>query len=152
VLTETLSGGSVSVPIATAGLPTGNYVLYAAYQGDANDAASTSEEQTVALRGKAATHVTLTASPSSPTEGQTVTLSATVAETNTASLVPTGTVTFTSGTLTLGMGTLNASGVATVTESSSGVAPGAYPVKASYGGDTLHAASSASITVTVKGP
>ena len=82
----------------------------------------------------------------------TVTLTATVAEGNAASLVPTGTVTFTSGTLTLGTGTLNASGVATLTESTSGVAPGAYPVKASYAGDTLHAASSVSISVTVDKP
>jgi hypothetical protein len=126
--------------------------LYASYAGDANDAASTSEEQTVALRGMSATHVTLSASPSSPTEGQSVTLTATVAEGNAASLVPTGTVTFTSGTLTLGTGTLNASGVATLTESTSGVAPGAYPVKASYAGDTLHAASSVSISVTVDKP
>jgi hypothetical protein len=93
-----------------------------------------------------ATTTALTASPNPATVGQTVTLTATVAETS-GSGVPTGSVTFYDGTTSLGTGTLS-SGSATYSTSS--LAVGSHSITARYGGDTNNATStSAAVTVTV---
>jgi hypothetical protein len=61
---------------------------------------------------------------------------------------PTGTVTFTSGTTTIGSATLDSSGVATLTPD---LSTGAINIVASYGGDDQHDASS-SAAVSVSNP
>jgi hypothetical protein len=58
---------------------------------------------------------------------------------------PTGTVTFKDGTLTLGTGTLNASGLATYTTSD--FAAGSHNITAVYGGDSNFAASTSAILI-----
>lgn len=96
-----------------------------------------------------ATATTLGASPASPHPGQSTTLTATV--TSHAAPAPTGTVTFTEGTVTLGTATLNATGQATLTTSFPTL--GTQVVTATYGGDAAHAASSsATLAVSVQNP
>lgn len=86
------------------------------------------------------TTVTVGASPSSTTFGQTVTITATVAPAS-GSVMPTGTVTFTDGSTTLGSAPLQ-NGQATRTAST--LAVGQHSLTASYGGDPGDAASTSS--------
>jgi uncharacterized repeat protein (TIGR03803 family) len=72
--------------------------------------------------------------------GSSLTLTATVSPTS-GSPVPTGTVSFYSGTTLVGSGALNGSGVATVVKQTSGLPAGTYPVYAVYGGDSDNANS-----------
>jgi hypothetical protein len=73
--------------------------------------------------------VTLTSSQNPSGVGQLVTFSATV----TGGGTPTGTVSFKDGTTVIGIGTLNASGIATFATSS--LAQGSHSITASYSGD-----------------
>jgi subtilase family serine protease len=90
------------------------------------------------------TTTTLTILPASPVNaGTSVTLTATVKPSSTSTKTPTGTVTFTDAVLgKLGTGTLNTSGVATL--SSSTLAGASYSVTATYGGDTNFSGSTSS--------
>lgn len=127
----------------------GIYSMTAAYGGNSIDGPSVSSPP-VTVTVASPTTTTLTAVPTILTVGQTLTLTATVAAS--VGPVPDGTVTFLSGTGTLGavLGTarLNAGGVATLT-----LTPpvGVYSITASYGGIPLDApsASSPPISVTV---
>jgi Bacterial Ig-like domain (group 3)/FG-GAP-like repeat len=78
------------------------------------------------------TNTAVTASAATITLGQSVTFTATVTP-QSGTGVPTGTVTFLDGGTSLGTGTLNGSGVATLTTSS--LAQGAHSVTANYAGD-----------------
>lgn len=98
----------------------------------------------------AVTKTTLSASPTSAVAGASVTFTATVTETS-GTAVPTGTVTFNSGTTALGTGTLNAAGVATYTTSK--LVAGSYTVTAAYGGDSANNASTSGVvTETITAP
>ncbi len=93
----------------------------------------------------AASSTTLTSSASSVPAGTSVTLTATVKG---SSGTPTGTVTFLNGSTSLGTGTLNGSGVATLTTSLS--AAGTDSITAQYSGDaTFSASTSSAVPVTV---
>ena len=89
-----------------------------------------------------ASDTSLAVSPETVIAGGTVTLTATVFAS--AGGTPTGTVQFLSGTTVVGTATLNSSGVATLSISSSGVPPGAYSASADYLGDSSFPASSSS--------
>jgi len=90
---------------------------------------------------------TLSLSAASSTIGQSITLTAKVAG-PTGSAVPTGTVTFLSGTTTLGTGTLDATGTATY--STTTLAVSTYTLTAGYAGDSNFSASTSSAqTLTV---
>ena len=92
------------------------------------------------------TSTTLTASPDPAFDDQPVTLTATVSPAPTGS--PAGTVSFYSGTTLLGTGTLNASGVATLTTSS--LVVGSDSITAAYAGNAGFAASTSSaLSLTV---
>ena len=96
----------------------------------------------------AASRTTLTSSTSSAIAGQPVTLTAAVTSATTGSPTPTGTVTFYDGATSIGTGTLNASGVATLTTTTLPV--GIDVITASYGATADYAASTSSTaTVTV---
>lgn len=91
------------------------------------------------------TAITLSATPASASAGANVTLTASASPSGSA--YPTGTITFTSGTSTVGTGILS-SGVATFTTSS--FSPGTYLVTATYGGDAnFVAATSNPATVSI---
>jgi hypothetical protein len=110
-------------------LPAGMYSITAVYGGDANDEGSTSGA--VALTVNTATTMTTVATSGTPALVLApITFTATVTSNGG---VPTGTVTFFSGTTSLGTGTLNAGGVATFTTSA--LTAGTYSITASYGGD-----------------
>ncbi|MGD0859610.1 MAG: Ig-like domain repeat protein [Terracidiphilus sp.] len=135
--------------ITLTGLTGGPHVLSASYSGDNNYASSASANLHIAI-GTSATitsAVSITApwvNPTSANPGQSVTLSATVALT--VAGTPTGTVTFTSGSATLGSAQVlpaqvngAAGGQATLTIST--LAMGSYNIVATYGGDQNSTAS-----------
>ena len=84
------------------------------------------------------TATSLSASPANTSAGTNVTLNATVAP-SAGNGTPTGTVTFMNGSAKLGSGTLNSSGVATLTTTA--IPVGNHSVTAVYSGDSSFAAS-----------
>jgi hypothetical protein len=145
--TATLNS-SAQATFTTSSLGAGSHSITAVYGSDANYAASTSASLTEVVNGPAqvGTTTTLIGSPNPATVGQSVTLTATVAEVG-GSGVPTGTVTFYEGTTSLGTGTLS-SGIAAYSASS--LAAGTHSITAAYGGDSSNAASTSSaVTITI---
>ena len=145
----TLSGGSCTLSASTSTLTAGTYPVVATYAGTTGFGGSTSPSYNVVLN-KASTTTTVTASPSSVTPPADITLTATVKRSAPGAGTATGTVTFKTGTTTIGTSTLNGSGVASFTSPTNGVSAGSYPVTATYSGDASDNASSGSVTVTVK--
>ena len=138
----TITGGKATFTTST--LAVGTYSITASYAGDVNNAPSTSAPVSlnVTLIPTATSLATTTTGGTTP---QTV-LIAVVLSTNGGS-TPTGTVTFTSNGNTIGSGTLDASGVVTLTPN---LPAGTYSVVAAYGGDATHAPST-SQPVTISG-
>ncbi len=135
--TSPLSGNSASISTST--LPAGPDPITATYNGDANNSIATATlTQTVNLNTPA---ITVTTSGPS-TFGNPVTV--------TTTLPPgtTGTVTVTSGGITLGSGPVNpVTGIATITTT---VLPvGSDPITATFGGDTNNNPATGSTTQTV---
>jgi hypothetical protein len=123
----------------------GNYAIDAVYAGDTQDGGSTSNTVTVESE-KGTTSTALAAMPNPVSEGQPVTLTATVT-TNGGTVA--GTVTFASGTHVLGTVNVNG-GVAQLSASSGGVPPGNYAVTATYNGSSRQSVSTSTpVTVTV---
>ncbi len=98
----------------------------------------------------AATTTTLTATPDPQTTGLNVVLTATVAETTGGAAVPSGTVNFYNGTTLIGPGTVNSSGIATLTTTILPV--GNDSLMATYVGNINYATSSGSTTETITAP
>ena len=142
--TGTLNSSGVATLVLTP--PVGVYSITASYGGSSTDAASVSSPPIKVTVTLAPTTTTLIAVPTTLNYGQTLTLTATVTASN--GVAPTGAVTFLNGAATLGTGTLNASGVATLVLTP---AVDTYSITASYGGSSTDAASVSSppITVTV---
>jgi large repetitive protein len=125
--TSTLSAATTKLP---------SHTIKAVYAGDSNFETSTgSVSQTVSLYS---TTTTLSASPNPSAYGQSVTLTASVTTTGTSA--PTGTVTFSNGTTSLGKGTVGSNGTATLKTTSLPV--GSNSLTASYSGDKNNASSS----------
>ncbi len=144
--TGTVNSSGVAT-LAVTSLPTGTASLTATYSGDDNFATSTSTAASFTV-AQASTTTTVTSSVASPTPYEAVTLTATVAAVSPGAGTPTGTVTFFNGTTSLGTGTLNSSGVATLAISS--VPVGNYSITAQYSGDTNFTGStSTAITASV---
>jgi uncharacterized repeat protein (TIGR03803 family) len=141
-----LSGGHASVTVATGSYAPGSYNVTAKYSGDATDQSSTSSPVAVTL--KAATSTTLTVTPNPVPANSAVSLTAKVKQTY-GSAIATGTVTFSVGGTVAGTAALDNTGSGSVDLSSVGIAPGTYPVTASYSGDAMNGASS-SPAVSVK--
>ena len=144
--TGTLASGVAT--LATTALPAGTNTITASYAGDTNFTASTAASvQVVVSAPKTTTTITLTATPSSSTYGQAVTLTATLSPFSAGSSTTNGeSVSFSNGSTALGTGTL-ASGVATLTTST--LPAGSNSITASYAGDANFAASSSGVSVTV---
>ncbi len=134
-----LAGGvaTIAVPLSTAG----THTLIAAYLGSSSYGPSTSspvQQQVTPANG-----VMLTASPNPAPPGQPVTLTATVTSTN-----ATGTVTFYSGSTSLGVGTLAGGTTAVIVPA---FPIGTHVLTAAYSGDATHpAATSAPVTLVVR--
>ncbi len=141
--TSVLSGGKATYADST--LAVGIYSITAQYLGDTNDSTSVSTATSLAVN----TIPTTTVITSGITTGANpqVVLVAAVLD-NGAGPVPTGTVTFYSGTTLLGSATVDSTGAATITPS---LALGAnYSIDAVYSGDTDHGSSTSS-AISVSG-
>ncbi|MGD0630257.1 MAG: Ig-like domain repeat protein [Terracidiphilus sp.] len=139
--------GSGKTSVTYSALTAGSYQITAVYNGDANDAGSTSPAITEVV-GLLPTTTDLSSASTTGANSQTI-LVATVQNSGSVGPAPTGSVTFTSGTNVIGTAPLNADGVATLTPN---LGAGTYNIIASYPGDTLHGPSqSAPITVTSLG-
>jgi RHS repeat-associated protein len=137
-----LGSGALDDGVATltlSDLVAGSHPIVATYNGDDNDAGSSSNTLTQIV-DPAATTTTLTSSEDPSAFGDTVTFTATVAAAND---MPTGSVDFRDQTTNtdLGSGTLN-DGVATV--SASDLTIGTHQILATYLGDGNHAESPSS--------
>jgi hypothetical protein len=144
--TANLVGTTGQTTFTTAALVVGSHAITVSYPGDPNYAAGTSAVLTQVVK-QAQTTTTAAVSPNPAFAGGTLTATATVKLTQGVN-VPTGTVTFTSGTLTLGSAALGASGTATVNTT---LPIGTYSIVATYSGDVNDAGSAASpIPLTVQ--
>jgi hypothetical protein len=132
------------VTYSSAALAFGSHSITAAYSGDADDTASTSNVLNETIDA-IPTKTTLAVSASSVNTNQQLTLAASVFS---AGSVPiTGTVTFQNGSTVLGSSALSNSGTATL---STTLAAGTYNIVAVYSGDAFNAGStSVPVTVTV---
>ncbi len=128
----------------TTSLAVGSHNITAVYGGDPNDAGSTSTVVTENVTAYAS-QTSLVASSTSLNTDQELTLLTTT--TSTSGGAVTGTITYMSGTTTLGSATVGANGSATLTINP---AAGSYSIAAHYSGDALNAPSVSNIvTVTV---
>jgi len=144
------SGGSVTAVVPTGTVAAGSYTLEARYNPDGNDNGSTSAGLKYTLT-KATTATVLSVPGSTGTVGESGTLTATVTRTD-GSGVPTGSVVFyANGNRSLGTGTLNSAGKATLTIDSAPYGPGSYSLSATYQGDGGDSqSSSAAVPFTLK--
>jgi YVTN family beta-propeller protein len=143
--TVSLNSAGVAT-FSTAALAVGSQTITAIYNGDTNDAGSTSAALTENIQ-QATTLTTLITSGSPSLSGSAVTFTATVTASNGPG-TPSGTLTFKDGSSVIGSGTLNASGVAAFTTSS--LVPGQHSISAVYSGDTNNAGSSSTLPQTVQ--
>lgn len=144
--TGTLNAGGVATVTNTT-LAAGSYQITAVYSGDTDDSGSTSAAITEVV-GLLPTSTNLSTATTTGANSQTI-LVATVENSGAVGPAPTGTVTFTDGTNTIGSAPLNADGVATLTPN---LGAGSYTIVASYAGDSLHGPSkSSAIPVTSLG-
>ena len=144
--TGTLDSAGVAT-LTTTALSLGSHSITAVYGGDTSfaSATSTSIAQTV---GQANTSTSLSSSPHPSVFGQSTTLTAHVDVDAPGAGSPTGTITFTDGSITLGTATLNGNGDASITIAAFTV--GDHSIIATYGGDTDFIASTSTvITQTV---
>ncbi|MGO9340656.1 MAG: Ig-like domain repeat protein [Terracidiphilus sp.] len=127
--TGTLNSSGVST-MSTSTLAAGTYNLIAQYAGNGNFLSSISPAVSVKVTAGAqsATTTILAATPNPVVDGNALGLTATVKGIGTG--IPRGTVNFMSGATLLGSGTLNSSGIATLSTSS--LAVGTYSLTARY--------------------
>ncbi len=122
-------------------LAAGSHSITAVYSGSTSFAGSTSSAVTLVINaGATATTTTLSISPNPATFIQTITLTATIAPHSTDT--PPGAVNFMDGSTSVGIGSLNTSGVATFSVSS--LTPGTHSITAVYSGSASFASSTSS--------
>ncbi len=123
-LAATGKSGSELLTIQVAPLAAGTHVLSAQYSGDSNYSAITFGNYSVVVGGGTATSTNVSVQPASPVAGLPATFTA-----NVSGGAPTGTVTFSAGSLNIGSAPL-VNGVATLATSSLTVGP--YSVNPTY--------------------
>jgi parallel beta-helix repeat protein len=143
--TGTLNGSGVAT-FTTLALAVGSHPMTGSYGGDATYAVSTSPAVNQVVN-KANTSTVDLSNVNPSTVGQSVTFTATVTAVAPGAGTPTGTVTFLDGVATLGTGTLNGSGVATLTTSS--LTLGSHSITVSYSGDGSFNVSTSSVVTQV---
>jgi hypothetical protein len=132
--TETATLSGVAFP------GTAIHDAFASFPGDSNYASSQSTTVPLNDQGLTTTTTALNASPNPALPAQTVTLTATISPTPTGS--PLGTVSFYDGATLIGTGTVNSSGVATLTTST--LSSGSHSLTAAYSGNSLFGTSTSS--------
>lgn len=144
---ETIRMTNGVATLTTSALPVGNDSITALYESD-NTFASSTSKAVVAAVSAVPTTTTLAVSPTQPSLGQTVDLTATVAPAGTNTGTPTGTVTFLDGASVLGTSSVNSSGVATL--ATTGLVGGSNALTARYNTDGNFATSTSPVvSVTV---
>ena len=136
------AAGSASLTLST--LPVGTNPVSASYAGQGEDGGSTGNTSVTVYADQ--TTATLSASSASILAGQNETL--TVAVTSPNGSTPAGTVTFLNGAATLGTGTLNASGMATLSTTALPVGTNSIDVTYAANGNDAGATSN-TVVVTV---
>ncbi|GAA1895492.1 hypothetical protein GCM10009716_01830 [Streptomyces sodiiphilus] len=144
VLTGTLDGSGVAT--ASTPLDVGTYTVTATYQGDGDFTSSVGVVQQVVQQASSETSVSVDPSPS--VAGEVVSLTATVSAVAPGAGTPTGLVQFTVDGVSVGTGTLDGSGVATVTTALPDA--GSYSVVATYLGDAEFVQSSDTVLQVVE--
>ena len=137
------SSGSAS--FASSSLAAGTHALSARYQGDTDNAASSSASFSQVVQ-KAQTQAVLSASPTPGIAGKPVTLSVIVTDTAGAG-VPSGTASFSDNGSALGQATLGNNGSGSL---NAALAPGTHALVVSYAGDANHASSSGTLSLSVQ--
>lgn len=112
-------------------LAVGNHTVTAGYDGDTDDAVSSSNSLNEVITA-IPTVTDLGASTSGGATPQTILVATTLGVSGPR---PTGTITFNDGSKVIGSATLDSSGVATLAPD---LPPGNYTIVAKYGGDTIH--------------
>jgi hypothetical protein len=118
-------------------LSVGSHTITATYNGDADDSPSNSTTLSQAVQSIPTTTSLGTGSTAGATP-EAILVSTVIGRTGP---VPTGTVTFTSNSKTIGIVTLDATGVGTLTPD---LAPASYTIIATYSGDAIHSPSTSS--------
>jgi hypothetical protein len=131
--------------ITYSGLAAGSYAITAVYSGDTNDQGSTGTAAIQLVVGTIPTATDLGISSTSGTDPQVI-LVATVLNAPSAIggatlPMPTGTVTFTSGSTVVGQSTVDSGGIATLIPA---LPSGTYSIVATYSGDAQHSKSTSS--------
>ncbi len=139
--TGTLIGNSATFTTSTLGV--GGHNVTATYTGvtDYGGSVSTPYTQQIVL---ATTSATLTAAPLPAVAGKNVMLTGTLTSTG---VLPTGQVTFKDGTTYIGTGTLDASGVATLSLNTLGAGP--HLLSVIYGGDAHNSSVTATLALSI---
>ena len=137
------TGGIATYTTAT--LLGGNHPVTGLYSGDTNYMGNTGALNSPLTVGVGSATAVVASSLSPSNYGVSVTFTATVTGPN---ATPTGTITFLDGAKTIGTGTLDGSGKATMSISS--LVVGDHPITVNYGGDSnFNAVTSSPITQTV---
>ncbi len=123
----------------TVSFPPGNQSIVATYSGDTNDTASASAPLVLAVQ-IATTAITVSSNLNPSIVLSPVTFSAIVTSNGG---VPTGSVTFSADGVSIGTGTLDAMGMASVVDAALTV--GSHTITAAYGGDTDDATSTGTL-------
>jgi sugar lactone lactonase YvrE len=171
LLTATVTAVGGSIPTGTVAFMNGNIVLGTAnlghgvaslsvsnlnvgidgvsaiYSGDSNDVTSRSQTITITVL-QSPTTTTISSSQSPLPTLTSVVISAAVS--NGGSIPPTGLVTFSEDSISIGVGTLDATGIATISIPS--LPAGSHTFTASYAGDTLDIPSASAPFVQVVQP
>ena len=137
------ASGVATLSTSTLSVSGSPHSITAVYAGTTDYITSTSSPALSQVVNHASTTTALTSSANPSVFGQAVTFTATVAAVAPGAGVPTGTVNFLDGTSTtpIGTGTLNASGVATLSTSTLSVSGSPHSITAVYVGDTSFSTS-----------
>ncbi len=136
--------GVASVDLADLGV--GNHTITATYGGASAFAPSTATPLAHSVT-RAASTVTLNATPSTGAHGQSITLQANVTAVTPGNAIASGTVTFSDGVTNFGSATLDGTGTATLAVPLLGA--GSHTVTAYFAGDANLTAGTGTVTVTV---
>jgi autotransporter-associated beta strand protein len=139
----TIASGTGS--IATSALALGANSITVKYSGDTDFKGQTSTATTVTV-GQASTTANITSTPSSPSFGQAVMITATVVPISPGTGTPTGTVQFLNGSTSLGTATLS-SGAGSITTST--LPSGTNTITVIYSGDTDFKGSTSTGSVAI---
>ena len=141
-----LSGDGIAT-FTDSALPVGSYTVTASYVGDTSDGGSTSAPITEAV-GLIPTQTDLAASSTGGANPQLILVTSVLNGGDGTGPTPTGTVTFSSGTTTIGSAQVNVAGVATLQPNLP--AGTSYSITATYGGDADHSPST-SLVISISG-